>query len=66
MKNPFLAPVRVNKDLHRGGDRSCLHIEFDLEGSKLRYDSGKYNRSDHYLSRFKLMKQIVYILLFLR
>lgn len=41
MKNPFLAPVRVNRELHNGGDRSCMHIEFDLEGSKLRYDSGK-------------------------
>ncbi|XP_014294444.1 NADPH--cytochrome P450 reductase isoform X1 [Halyomorpha halys] len=42
MKNPFLTPVRVNRELHKGGDRSCMHIEFDLEGSKLRYDSGDH------------------------
>lgn len=42
MKNPFLAPVRVNRELHKGGGRSCMHIEFDLEGSKMRYDSGDH------------------------
>lgn len=41
-KNPYLAPLRVNRELHKGGDRSCLHIEFDIEGSKMRYDAGKY------------------------
>uniref|UniRef100_A0A1L2EC44 NADPH--cytochrome P450 reductase n=2 Tax=Locusta migratoria TaxID=7004 RepID=A0A1L2EC44_LOCMI len=41
-KNPFLAPVKVNKELHKAGDRSCMHIEFDIEGSKMRYDSGDH------------------------
>ena len=36
-KNPFLAPVNVNRELHKGGDRSCMHIEFDITGSKIRY-----------------------------
>ena len=36
-KNPYLAPVKVNRELHKGGDRSCLHIEFDITGSKIRY-----------------------------
>lgn len=40
-KNPFLSTVRVNKELHKSGDRSCMHIEFDIDGSKMRYDSGK-------------------------
>lgn len=35
-KNPFLAPVKVNKELHKAGDRSCMHIEFDISGSKIR------------------------------
>lgn len=39
-KNPFLSQIKVNRELHTGGDRSCMHIEFDLEGSKMRYDSG--------------------------
>lgn len=41
-KNPFLAPVNVIKELHKGGDRSCMHIEFDIEGSKMRYESGDH------------------------
>lgn len=43
-KNPFLASIKVNRELHKSGDRSCMHIEFDIEGSKMRYDSGKIYR----------------------
>ena len=35
-KNPFLAPVSVNRELHKGGDRSCMHIELDITQAKLR------------------------------
>ncbi len=39
-KNPFLAPVSVNRELHReGSDRSCMHIEFDTTGSKIRCET---------------------------
>jgi NADPH-ferrihemoprotein reductase len=41
-KNPFLAPITVHRELHKGGDRSCMHIEFDLSGSKIRYDAGDH------------------------
>nr|UCK81639.1 NADPH--cytochrome P450 reductase [Arenicola marina] len=41
-KNPFLSPVNVNRELHHGGDRSCMHIEFDITGSKIRYDAGDH------------------------
>jgi len=41
-KNPFMAPVAVHRELHKGGDRSCMHIEFDISGSKLRYDAGDH------------------------
>ncbi|KAJ6640251.1 NADPH--cytochrome P450 reductase [Pseudolycoriella hygida] len=41
-KNPFLAPIKVNKELHKGGGRSCMHIEFDIEGSKMRYEAGDH------------------------
>lgn len=44
-KNPFLAPITVNRELHKSGDRSCMHIEFDIEGSKMRYDTG--NEASH-------------------
>ena len=35
-KNPFLAPISVNRELHKGGDRSCMHIELDITQAKLR------------------------------
>lgn len=41
-KNPFLAQIKVNRELHKGGDRSCLHIEFDISGSNMRYEAGTY------------------------
>ncbi|KAH8325706.1 hypothetical protein KR067_004844 [Drosophila pandora] len=41
-KNPFLAPIKVNRELHKGGGRSCMHIELSIEGSKMRYDAGDH------------------------
>ncbi|KAG5683647.1 hypothetical protein PVAND_012918 [Polypedilum vanderplanki] len=41
-KNPYLAPIKVNRELHKSGDRSCMHVEFDLEGSKMRYEAGDH------------------------
>lgn len=41
-KNPFLAPIKVNRELHKAGGRSCMHIEFDIEGSKMRYEAGDH------------------------
>lgn len=41
MKNPFLAPVRVHRELYRG-PRSCMHIEISIAGSKIRYDAGDH------------------------
>ncbi|XP_015749750.1 PREDICTED: NADPH--cytochrome P450 reductase-like [Acropora digitifera] len=41
-KNPFLAPVLVNRELHRAGDRSCMHIELDITGSKIKYEAGDH------------------------
>ena len=35
--------MKVNRELHGpNSDRSCMHIEFDIEGSKMRYDSGDH------------------------
>ena len=41
-KNPYLSHVTVNKELHKGGDRSCFHVELSIEGSRLRYESGDH------------------------
>nr|NP_001351901.1 NADPH--cytochrome P450 reductase 2 [Orussus abietinus] len=42
-KNPYLAPVKVNRELHGPtSERSCMHIELDIEGSKMRYETGDH------------------------
>ncbi|XP_041976894.1 NADPH--cytochrome P450 reductase isoform X1 [Aricia agestis] len=41
-KNPFLAQIKVNRELHKGGDRSCLHIELDISDSKMKYEAGDH------------------------
>merc|ERR1712142_318445 len=41
-KNPFLAPVTVNRKLGKSGDRHLMHLELDITGSKIRYESGDH------------------------
>jgi len=41
-KNPHMAPVLVNRELHKAGDRSCMHIEIDISGCGIRYDAGDH------------------------
>merc|ERR1712013_331491 len=43
VKNPYMAPIKVNKNIHNeGSGRHCLHIEVDIEGSRIRYDAGDH------------------------
>ncbi|KAK3859590.1 hypothetical protein Pcinc_031396 [Petrolisthes cinctipes] len=41
-KNPFMAEIKINRELFKGGDRNCMHIELNIEGSRIRYDSGDH------------------------
>ncbi|XP_072098911.1 NADPH--cytochrome P450 reductase-like [Mobula birostris] len=41
-KNPFLAPVTLNRKLNKGGERHLMHLELDISGSKIRYESGDH------------------------
>jgi len=41
-KNPFYAKVAINKELHKGGNRSCMHIELDIKDSRIRYEAGDH------------------------
>ncbi|XP_072557393.1 NADPH--cytochrome P450 reductase-like isoform X1 [Paramormyrops kingsleyae] len=41
-KNPFLSSVTVNRKLNQGGDRHLMHLELDVTGSKIRYESGDH------------------------
>merc|ERR1711936_1433590 len=43
VKNPFLAPVKVNRNLHsEKSDRYCMHVELGLEESRIRYEAGDH------------------------
>ena len=36
MRSPFPAVVTMNRELHQAGsDRSCLHVELDINGSEV-------------------------------
>merc|ERR1719229_581273 len=40
VKNPYMAPIKVNRNLHTASaDRRCMHIEIDISGSRIRYDT---------------------------
>eukprot|EP00049_Salpingoeca_infusionum_P000161 m.37722 g.37722 ORF g.37722 m.37722 type:complete len:650 (+) comp10122_c0_seq3:116-2065(+) len=40
--NPYLAQVNVRREMFSDPNRSCLHFEFDLGNSKLRYSAGDH------------------------
>eukprot|EP00051_Salpingoeca_urceolata_P028653 m.487750 g.487750 ORF g.487750 m.487750 type:complete len:659 (+) comp25235_c0_seq1:56-2032(+) len=42
LKNPFLAPIAEKSELFTCEDRSCLHVEFDITGSGIRYRAGDH------------------------
>ncbi len=41
-KNPYLSTIQVIRELHHGGERSCMHVELDITGSKLNYVAGDH------------------------
>lgn len=56
-KNPYPAPVLASKELFSiGGERNCVHIEFDTTGSGLTYQHGDHvgvwpSNPDHEVER---------------
>merc|ERR1719285_644247 len=43
VKNPFMAPITVNRNLHGSNSgRVGLHLELDITGSRIRYDAGDH------------------------
>lgn len=40
--HPYLAPISSSKELFNSKDRSCIHAEFDISGSNLRYSTGDH------------------------
>lgn len=37
-----MAQISTNRELHKSGDRSCMHIEIDISGSKMSYIAGDH------------------------
>jgi NADPH-ferrihemoprotein reductase len=40
--NPLPAPIAYAKQVFTGGDRKCLHMEFDVQNTTLTYESGDH------------------------
>lgn len=40
--NPFIAPITESKELFTVKDRNCLHMEIDISGSNLSYETGDH------------------------
>ena len=41
--HPFMARINCVRELHgKGSDRSCVHVEVDVSGSKISYEHGDH------------------------
>ncbi|GAA5800589.1 hypothetical protein HPULCUR_006025 [Helicostylum pulchrum] len=41
-KRPFIAPVTTRELFAEGGERNCLHVEIDISGTNLSYNTGDH------------------------
>ncbi|KAJ1333709.1 NADPH-ferrihemoprotein reductase [Microdochium nivale] len=41
-QNPYIAPISESKELFTVKDRNCLHLEIDISGSNLSYQTGDH------------------------
>lgn len=40
--NPYIAPIKLSKELFTAENRNCLHMEIDLSGSSLQFTTGDH------------------------
>ncbi|AET39761.1 NADPH--hemoprotein reductase Ecym_4744 [Eremothecium cymbalariae DBVPG len=55
--HPFVAPITTTKELLKSGDRNCVHAEFDISGSNMKYSTGDHlavwpSNSDEKVEKF--------------
>jgi sulfite reductase alpha subunit-like flavoprotein len=41
-KNPYLSPIAASRELFTSNDRNCLHMELDITGSGIHYETGDH------------------------
>lgn len=42
LHHPYLAPIVKTRELMKSNDRSCVHSEFDVSGSNIKYTTGDH------------------------
>jgi NADPH-ferrihemoprotein reductase len=64
--NPFIAPITMSKELFTAANRNCLHLELNLRGSDVSYQTGDHlavwpvnadAEVDRFLSVFGLLEK---------
>ncbi|KAI9789821.1 MAG: NADPH-cytochrome P450 reductase [Peltula sp. TS41687] len=64
--NPFIAPISDSRELFTVKDRNCLHMEIDISGSNLTYETGDHiavwptnagKNVDRFLATFGLLSK---------
>lgn len=64
--NPFIAPIAESRELFTVKDRNCLHMEIDIGGSNLTYETGDHiavwptnagRNVDRFLATFGLLSK---------
>lgn len=54
---PYIAPIIKTKELMRSAERNCIHVEFDISGSNMKYSTGDHvavwpSNSDEKVEKF--------------
>ncbi|CEP63777.1 NADPH--hemoprotein reductase LALA0_S09e02278g [Lachancea lanzarotensis] len=69
--HPYIAPIVRSKELFRCGERNCIHAEFDVSGSNLKYSTGDHlavwpsnsdEKVEQFLNCFGLDPEVVFSL----
>ncbi|SCU88387.1 LAFA_0E12398g1_1 [Lachancea sp. 'fantastica'] len=69
--HPYVAPIVRSKELFRCGERNCIHAEFDVSGSNLKYSTGDHlavwpsnsdEKVEQFLKCFNLDPEVVFSL----
>ena len=69
LSQPFIAPIVKSRELFSSNDRNCIHSEFDLSGSNIKYSTGDHlavwpsnplEKVEQFLSIFNLDPETIF------